>query len=191
MAKIGLFGGSFDPPHKDHVRTLEGVCKKVKLHEIWILPNRVHRFKKHSTKLIDIVGMCECAFPPNIGSIKIFLDMIDVEMNFGGSTYELVNFLKDTNPQHSFYIIMGSDCACDIDKWDNYKRLISENIFIIVDRMPCFDQWKSKKCWNKGTWISINDVYGVYSSSHFKEFLSHVPKSVLRYIYENKLYIED
>lgn len=191
MSKIGLFGGSFNPPHEGHLRCLEEVCNKVDFDEIWILPQGHHRFKKMDISIEHIVSMCFKIFPKNIGDTKIEISFYDITTtSFSGSTYKLVNFLKRRYPEHSFHIIIGSDCATEIRSWDNWEKLLEKNEFVIIEKKK-YHGWAFSKHWSNNKPIIISRDYIKFTSSQFREALKHIPRDVLEYIFENKLYLEE
>ena len=192
MPEIGLFGGSFNPPHNSHVITLEEVCRKKFFDEIWVIPQGHHRLKGSSDKISHILNMCRKIFPNKIGKTKLRLCFYDVGNTFKGSTYKLVKFIKHRYPEHNFHIIIGSDCASEIHLWDQWEKLLKENKVVILHRKGIHCSWMVYKHWveNKPL-IIIPRSENAFSSSDFRKALANVPKDVLKYIFENKLYIED
>ena len=81
---------------------------------------------------------------------------------------------------------MGEDCACEIDKYLNYKKLIKEYEFVIVARNMNLYMDSITNKFNKATYLHFNDMS---SSSKFREAIKDIPTEVLKYIYENKLYL--
>ncbi|BBP90879.1 hypothetical protein BsIDN1_44970 [Bacillus safensis] len=56
MKKIGLFGGTFDPPHNGHLLMASEVRIQVGLDEIWFIPNHMPPHKLDGNEQIVITG---------------------------------------------------------------------------------------------------------------------------------------
>ena len=62
--RIGIFGGSFDPVHKEHVRLAEAAINGLKLDKLIVMPAGIppHKAEKKRADAIDRLHMCEIAF---------------------------------------------------------------------------------------------------------------------------------
>ena len=67
MTKIGILGGTFDPPHYGHLLIANEVLSELNLDEIWFMPNQEppHKQKSESVENSDRLQMLELAIMEN------------------------------------------------------------------------------------------------------------------------------
>ncbi|MDD5589194.1 MAG: nicotinate-nicotinamide nucleotide adenylyltransferase [Candidatus Nanoarchaeia archaeon] len=196
--KIGIFGGSFNPPHLGHLNVIKMVAEntKIKLNEIWVVPEHSHRFKSISTNYSYILQMCHLSFPINeeINGIAIRIFDNDQYKKTNGSMFKLLQLLKKEFHNAEFYIIVGSDIIFELSKWHNYKKLIKEEHFIFVERTRT--DWLNynfggfeDKFFKKNDFIFLDNPSGInISSTEIRNNIHSLNPDVIRFIYENNLY---
>ena len=146
--KIGVLGGSFDPPHKGHLAISVEAKKRYNLKKIiWAITEK-NPFKNKSEKSLSkrIKDCKKLTIKKKYIQIK-FLEKV-IKSN---KTVDLINFLKkSTNSE--IYFIMGADNLINFHKWHKW-RIISEKCNIIV-----FDRHGyKKKSFNSKTYKSLNN----------------------------------
>jgi len=124
--KIGLFGGSFNPPHFGHLEIAKIAIKKLRLHQLWWLTSEFNPLKidaknydfrlKNSQNLIQ-----------NHPKIKL------KKINYHYS-YNLVKKLKNTHPNYQFIWIMGADNLANFHRWYKFKDLAEMVDFAVFAR---------------------------------------------------------
>ncbi|BFH63122.1 MULTISPECIES: nicotinate (nicotinamide) nucleotide adenylyltransferase [Paenibacillus] len=135
MAKIGIYGSSFDPITNVHLWTASTVAHRCKLDRVIFLPCS----SKRPDKTMSISdehrwNMIEMAIE---GNAKFTAD--DYEMKQAGweiATYLTLQHFKMRFPDDEIYFIMGADLLLDIGegKWKKSEELIQENKFIVMAR---------------------------------------------------------
>lgn len=128
--RIGIFGGSFNPIHKDHIKEIKSVLKKELVDEVWITPCKRHPFDKSLVKWKHRLNMIRLAIK-NMGKVKICA----IELKSRGKSYTIntLRKLKRKYP-HKFFLIVGSDIPYEIKRWHRYKPLLKEAEFIMFKR---------------------------------------------------------
>ncbi|MDC0513816.1 nicotinate (nicotinamide) nucleotide adenylyltransferase [Pelagibacteraceae bacterium] len=135
--KIGVFGGSFDPPHKGHLEISKLAIKKLNLDQIYWCVTKKNPFKNKSFfPLSERIKKCK-VLTKKIKKIKIkfFEDKIK-----SSNTIDLIRHLKKKN---SLFLIIGSDNLIKFHKWKNWK-LLSQLSKITVFSRKDYDK-KAKK----------------------------------------------
>ena len=134
---IGIFGGSFDPPHKGHVQISKISLKKLNLKKIYWVITKKNPFKNKAffslserIKKSKIITNKEKKI-----KIKFFEDKIK-----SSNTIDLIRHLKKKN---SLFLIIGSDNLIKFHKWKNWK-LLSQLSKITVFSRKDYDK-KAKK----------------------------------------------
>jgi len=133
MSKIGILGGTFDPPHFGHISLAEQVKKELKLSEILIIPAYRSPFKKNAALPFGTrFEMTRLAFAGMDG-----FAVSDIEKKLGGISYTIntIRALKEIYPQKTeFYFIIGGDQLFSIEKWFRYEAVLKECRVVAVTR---------------------------------------------------------
>lgn len=130
--KIGVFGGSFNPPHLGHIYISKKAKEILKLDIIiWLVSplNPLKKNKKGFTKLEERVKQCK-KLTKNYNFIKI----ISIEDSFNlHYSYLILRKIKALmEKSNKIYWIMGEDNLANIDKFKNWQEILTEydcNIF--------------------------------------------------------------
>ena len=133
--KIGILGGSFDPPHKGHLSISKEAKKRFDLKEIIWAITKKNPFKIKS-EIILSTRIKDCKKIIGLNSfikVKFYENIIN-----SNRTINLINYLKK-NKKIEIYFLMGADNLINFHKWHK-SELISQSCNIIV-----FDRHGYKK----------------------------------------------
>ena len=128
--KIGILGGSFDPPHKGHLAISKEAAKKLKLKKIiWAITKR-NPFKKRSNlSLSERIKYCKkIVEKTNYIKVKFYEDKIR-----SNKTINLVNYMSK-NKQNKIYFLMGADNLINFHRWNKWKTISQKCNIIVFDR---------------------------------------------------------
>ncbi len=129
--KIGIFGGSFDPPHKGHLEISKIAIKKLSLAKLYWCVTKKNPFKKKTLfSLSDRVKQSKY-ITKKIKKIKI--KSFDKKIK-STNTIDLVKYLKRTNKKNSFFLIIGSDNLINFHKWKEWKILTKLTKIVVFSR---------------------------------------------------------
>ncbi len=122
--KIGLYFGSFNPPHIGHTAVAEYMLHHMVADEVWMMVSPQNPFKE-SADLLDEQSRLELV-KLAIGENE-FLRASDFEFSLPRPSYTIdtMEALKLHYPEHEFFLIMGSDNIQGIRGWKDYQKLIS------------------------------------------------------------------
>ena len=131
--RIGLLGGSFNPPHAAHRAISLFAIKRLKLDRVWWLVTPGNPLKDHGT-LRDIDVRAEAArkmaSDPRI-------DVSCLESVIGTRyTVDTIGYLRRRASGLRFVWIMGADNLAQFHRWQNWRRIASEVPIAVVDRPP-------------------------------------------------------
>ena len=128
---IGLFGGSFNPPHLGHLHVSELVLQRLQLHKVWWLVSPGNPLKDHS-ELPDLqtrLGQCSDL----VRNPKI--EITGLEANFHTRyTADTLATLKRLRPKVRFVWIMGADNLAQFHQWQDWKKIADMMPIVVVDR---------------------------------------------------------
>jgi nicotinate-nucleotide adenylyltransferase len=131
--RVGLLGGSFNPPHVAHRAISLFAIKRLKLDRVWWLVTPGNPLKEHGT-LRDIAQRTEAAREmaddPRI-------DISCLESVIGTRyTVETIAYLRRRAAGLRFVWIMGADNLAQFHRWENWRRIASEVPIAVIDRPP-------------------------------------------------------
>lgn len=132
MKRIGLFGGTFDPPHIGHFMIAEEVQYQFSLDEIWFIPTYEppHKSTAYFTQE-DRLKMLQRTVHNQPGFI-----VEKIELNRKGKSYTIdtVKDIVKQHPEDAFYFIIGGDMVDYLPKWERIDELMELISFIGVER---------------------------------------------------------
>lgn len=133
MNKVGIIGGTFDPPHIGHLLIANDVRQKLSLDEIWFMPNHIppHKQNKSITPTPIRVKMIEAAVASN-SSFRV--ETIELQREGPSYTYDTMMLLAKEYPNTRFYFIIGADMVEYLPKWHNIEKLLEIITFVGVKR---------------------------------------------------------
>ena len=120
LKKIGVLGGTFDPPHIAHLEISKLAIKKLRLSElIWAVTKKNPLKKKPYFMLKKRI-----LFSKNISNKinKIKVKSFDKSIK-SSRTIKLVQYIKKNNSHSKIFFIMGSDSFMKFHKWHNWKEI--------------------------------------------------------------------
>ena len=169
---IGIFGGSFDPPHEGHVEISKISLKKIKLKKIyWIITKKNPFKKKPFFSLKQRISRSKKAIK-RYKKIKIlYLD----DRIKSSHTIDVINYFRKIKKQKNLCLILGSDNLLNFHKWTSWKKIVKLTKLVVFSRKG-YDK-KSKesivvKYLNKKNIIYINNkLINISSSSIKKNYL--------------------
>src|SRR5690625_5039478 len=132
MRKIGIFGGTFDPPHIGHLMIAEEVRYNLNLEQIWFIPTNIppHKQKASSTSEHRLT-MLKIAIETNE---NFTINHIEIEKNTVSYTIETIIDLQKNNSDTSFYFIIGADMVEYLPHWKQIDELVKMVTFVGVNR---------------------------------------------------------
>ncbi|MFT4415508.1 nicotinate (nicotinamide) nucleotide adenylyltransferase [Fredinandcohnia humi] len=135
MAKIGIYGSSFDPITNVHLWTASTVAHRCHLDKVVFLPcSSKRKDKRMMTADEHRWNMVQLGIENNPTFIADDYEMKQDAWKI--STYETLKHFKEIYKNDVIYFIMGADLLVDIaeGKWDHAEELIQENKFIVMAR---------------------------------------------------------
>ena len=199
MSKIGILGGTFNPIHVGHLLLAQYAYEFAYLDEVWIMPTGFSYLKKD-----DPVPSGEIRLEMVQRAVEDIPYMFpsDVEIKRKGCTYtyETLEYLHQTYPQHEFFFIIGADCLFTMEKWKNIQALFDQCTVIAAlrgnvseenmeqKRLELVNRFQAKIMLMpfKQLDISSTEIRERIKDKKSVRFL--VPDGVLQFISEHNLY---
>ncbi|MCP4872637.1 MAG: nicotinate (nicotinamide) nucleotide adenylyltransferase [Proteobacteria bacterium] len=133
MVRIGLLGGSFNPPHLCHVRLSEYVLQSGAVDAVWWLPVHRHAFDKDASLASwdDRLAMAEAAVADHP---DLHVDPIESTLAPPSYTVHTIAALRERHPEHTFVWLAGADILPELHLWHRWSELRELLEFLIVGR---------------------------------------------------------
>ncbi len=119
--RIGILGGTFDPPHIGHLVIGDQARAQLGLDRVWFTPVGQPPHKSNTSLAEDRVAMTRLA----IDDYEAFeVCLVDVERPPPPYTVHLVEELRRRWPEHEFWFIIGADALIDMPRWQQPRRIL-------------------------------------------------------------------
>ena len=129
--KMGIFGGSFNPPHKVHRQIVETLKKQGYVDKIIIVPTGIHY--EYKSNLVDNryrLDMLHLLFYD-----LDYVSISDYEMKeYPVYTYQTLDYFKTQYPQDDIYFICGMDNLSYMNEWKQGSHILTDYKILIIDR---------------------------------------------------------
>ena len=196
--QIGLFGGTFDPPHLGHLILASEAYSQLGLDRLlWILtPEPPHKQDQTITTTAHRLAMVKLAIE---GDSKFELSRVELDRPGPHYTLDTIDLIAEEFPDADITPIIGGDSLRDLPKWNRPKELLQACHWVGVMRRPGEQE---------NLEVLENDLPGISSKVHYvdaplleiasreirtrikngKPYQYYLHPAVYEYILENKLY---
>ena len=134
VKRVGILGGTFDPPHVGHLVVADQVLDRLNLDEVRLVVSN-SPWQKVGSRIItpaeQRLQMVEAAV---VGSPGLVASSIEIEL--GGSSYTKVTLdaLAEREPAVEWLVVVGADAAAGLDTWHQADVLKAQHRFVVVNR---------------------------------------------------------
>ena len=132
MEKIGIFGGSFDPPHIGHIQAAKQAIEALRLDRLLLIPARIAPHKKGSVAepqhRLAMLRIASEGLPNTTVS--------DLEISREGTSYtwETVEKVRALHPDAEIFLLMGSDMFLAFQNWKHPERILAQATLAVFCR---------------------------------------------------------
>jgi nicotinate-nucleotide adenylyltransferase len=190
--RIGVFGGTFDPPHVGHLVTAVNVRHALELDVVLLMVANVPWQKEGSrsiTPALDRLAMVEAAVADVLG-----LEAGRTEIDSGGPSFtaDTLATLAEREPGAELFTIVGDDAAAGLTTWERYGEVVARSTMVVVDRpgepvrLPGDVAWIHVEV--PRLEVSSTDLRARFTDGRPLDYL--ITEAVLEVIEERKLYQE-
>ena len=130
--RIGLFGGTFDPPHAAHLAASLLAMKRLKLDRLWWLVTPGNPLK--DTRGLQPLARRIAAARALANHPRIDVTGLEAVINTR-YTYDTLEFLVRRCPGVRFVWVMGADNLRSLSRWQNWRGISNLLPIAVVDRM--------------------------------------------------------
>lgn len=129
--RIGILGGSFDPPHFGHMQMAEAAQDFLNLDTILFVPAASQWQKEHHASADVRAHMTHLAIS-NHPEWKV--SYVDLERAGDTISFDTISDLRKSYPEDELFFILGSDAANNLNSWKHAEELKTMISFAVVKR---------------------------------------------------------
>ena len=130
--KIGVFGGSFNPPHLGHLMAAIYALKKFRFDEIWLVPTFHHAFSKRLPPFQKRFKECKALIAQVGPNLKV--SDIEKKIRSDGKMLLTLQALKKKYPKSKFQLVIGSDILKEKKRWYRFTEIKRKFGIAVVPR---------------------------------------------------------
>jgi len=132
-ARIGIFGGTFDPIHNGHLRAASIARARFGLHRVLFIPSHTppHKRRPGMAPARDRLAMVELAVRGWPG-----FEASPVEVRSRTTSYSILTLgkIRKLYPAARLFFILGADAFLEIRTWREWRRVLDQCFFIVMTR---------------------------------------------------------
>jgi nicotinate-nucleotide adenylyltransferase len=151
--RLGVFGGTFDPPHVGHLVSAVNVRYELRLDRVLLMVNNVP-WQKTGTRAVspaeERLGMVEAAVADVDG-----LEASRLEIDAGGPSFtaDTLAALLREDPSRELFVILGADAAAGLLTWERCDEVRELATIVVVER-PGAHPTEPPEGW-RWTWVEV------------------------------------
>jgi len=134
LRRVGLFGGTFDPPHVGHLVTAVNVRHALDLDLLILMVANVPWQKEGSRAITPAphrLAMVEAAVRDVAGLVP---GRQEIEHGGPSFTADTLAVLAEEFPLAEFFTIIGDDAAAGLRTWTRWEEVVDRSQLVVVDR---------------------------------------------------------
>jgi nicotinate-nucleotide adenylyltransferase len=192
--KIGIFGGTFNPPHIGHLILAERAVESLELDKIIFVPSFIspHKTSKNIVSAEHRFKMLKLCIKG-----KKHFEVSNLEIKRGGTSYtcDTLNHFSEVFPNSKLFLLVGYDNFVNFHLWKNYKNIFNLSTVVVLKRGIEAIKKTDKQKHENNNIIFLDTPLLDISSSEVRERIEkgkpveyYVLKPVIEYIKNKKLY---
>ena len=124
--KIGIYGGTFDPPHNGHIAAAQAAMDQLGLDRLLLIPT----FQPPHKVLPEGAPSAQQRYDMTVlaaASLGKKAEVLDIELRRGGPSYswETLCMMKKQFPEDELWLLMGSDMFLTLQEWREPRRVMA------------------------------------------------------------------
>ncbi len=199
MERIGIYGGTFNPPHLGHIQAAKAAVQALDLTRLLLIPDNIAPHKElppgspAPEQRLEMLRLATQDAPE--------LEVSDLELRREGISYtfETVLALSEQYPEAQLFLLMGTDMFVSFDTWKNTDIILSHAALGVLCRG---DKGEQEAIAEKAAQLSaggarvelVNNPVLAISSTQLRRLIAFdcaepfLPKPVAEYIRQHGLY---
>ncbi len=200
IKRIGIFGGTFNPPHIGHLILAETAADNLELDRVYFVPaaNPPHKLGMPRAPVEDRVNMVNLAIDSND---RFRISRKDVDRPGPHYAVDMVHLFAEENPNAELFFLMGSDSLRDLTSWARPNELLGMTSLVVMQRPSIYPDLSSltrqlpallqRLHFLDAPEIEVSSTQIVRLLKQNRSVRYRVLPQVLAYLHEHRLYTDD
>ncbi len=122
MERLGIYGGTFSPPHNGHIHAAKAFLREMALDRLLIVPTFIppHKARTEATTTEERLAMCRLAF-----SFSELIEVSDLEIRRQGMSYTSDTLRELSGEDRQLFFLCGTDMLLTLDRWHEPRVIFS------------------------------------------------------------------
>ena len=129
---VGLFGGSFNPPHVGHAMVVSWLLWTEQVEEVWLMPSFEHPFDKEMISFDQRLKACQAFASLFDGAVKV--TDIEAHLPRPSYTFNSLEALSAKNANTRFRLVVGSDILDQVHAWHRWDDIVEHYDPLLLSR---------------------------------------------------------
>lgn len=136
MGRIGILGGSFDPPHRGHLEVARRAQAALKLDRVLVIPASQSPWKTETVGRASAADRLAMVRELVADAAEPWLEVSEIELRRGGLSYTIdtLRELRGLYPGDAFVFLLGADALGDLPRWREAGELAKLAVFAVHGR---------------------------------------------------------
>ncbi|MBN1334942.1 MAG: nicotinate-nicotinamide nucleotide adenylyltransferase [Deltaproteobacteria bacterium] len=131
--QIGVYGGSFDPPHVGHALVAGWLLWTGRVDEVWLVPAFAHAFDKPLSPFDRRVALCQ-ALAADVDPSRIHVDAVEAGLPVPSYTLGTLEILAARRADARLRLVVGADVLDQVDHWHAWDEIRQRFPVIVAGR---------------------------------------------------------
>jgi nicotinate-nucleotide adenylyltransferase len=192
MRRIGIFGGTFDPPHVAHLVLAEWAREQLRLDRVIFVPAAIppHKQRRRISSAAHRVGMTRAATRGNPG---FAVSTVEVRRRGPSYTVDTLRAIRGMHPEASLHLIIGEDSLVDFHTWHQPEEILSLARLAVATRPGTRGTGASARggrvAWLRAPALDVSSSVIRARVRAGRSIRYMVPDAVARYVAAHRLYL--
>ena len=199
MERIGIYGGTFNPPHLGHIQAAKAAVQALGLSKLLLIPDNIAPHKELPPGSPGPEQRLEMLRLAAEGAPELEVSDLELRREGGSYTFQTILTLKEQYPEAQLILLMGTDMFASFDTWKNTDIILSHAALGVLCRGEKGEQEaiaeKAAQLSAGGARVElVNNPVLAISSTQLRRLIAFgcaepfLPKPVAEYIRQHGLY---
>lgn len=131
--RIGIYGGTFNPPHNGHLQLARTFLEQAALDEVWMLVSPQNPFKVNDSLPADNYRL-QLVRAAVSGESRLVASDFEFHLPKPSYTWNTLQALSKAYPEHEFVLLVGGDNWAAFDRWAHSQDIITHYDLYVYPR---------------------------------------------------------
>ena len=188
--RIGIFGGTFNPPHNGHLRLAKTFLEQASVDEVWLMVSPQNPFKVGEDSPADEIRL-EMVNLALQGENRIKASDFEFHLPKPSYTWNTLQELSKCYPKNEFVLLIGGDNWGAFNRWSHHEEILQNYSVVVYPRAT--DKIDPGSLPSNVKLLSVGNIN--VSSTEIRNLLRKnvsakdlLPPSVAEYLSDNPIY---